>query len=303
MVKWTWTWDDVNIAAKKIVGLIYHSVLPLKQEGVLRVYGVPRGGIPVALSVVGFLGTLFETITVQITSDPAEADVIVDDLEDSGATRRRYSAQYPVPFYTLTKKDDPSEWIEFPWEINERPGPSTDMIIRLIQSFGDDPNREGLIETPDRVLKAWADMMSGYRTDVSSLFKVFDIDSDELVLLRNVEFHSMCEHHMLPFSGVAHIGYIPQERRVIGVSKLARVLDAFSKRLQVQERLCKEIVDALDDHLKPLAVGCVIVARHHCVSCRGVGKQHSEMVTSAMRGAFRDSSSARQEFLSLIQLR
>jgi GTP cyclohydrolase I len=173
-------------------------------------------------------------------------------------------------------------------------------VRTLLAYLGEDPEREGLRETPERVLRGYGEMLRGYRVDVSTLFKTFEDGAcDELVLLRDIPFDSLCEHHILPFSGVAHIAYIP-DGKVIGVSKLARVLDAYAQRLQIQERLCVQVTRALDDHLEPLGSACILEATHSCMSCRGVRKSGSVMVTSSLTGIFRDDPAARSELLRLI---
>lgn len=173
----------------------------------------------------------------------------------------------------------------------------------LIRYLGDDPDRGGLKETPDRVLRSYAELFSGYKQDPKDVIKVFEDGSqgyDEMVVLKGAEVVSTCEHHLLPFYGRAHVAYIPQGR-VIGISKLARLVEVFARRLQVQERLTVQVTQALDEHLKPLGSACVIEARHLCMVCRGVQKQHSEMITSSLTGVFRDKPEVRAEFFNLIR--
>ena len=173
-------------------------------------------------------------------------------------------------------------------------------VVGLIQFIGDDPEREGLLETPSRVVKAHKEMFSGYDIVVSDLMKTFESgDYDGIVICKDIEFYSTCEHHMVPFYGRAHVGYIP-DGKVIGLSKIARLVDAFAKRLQIQENMTKQIADAIHEGLSPKAVGVVVEGHHLCMMARGVQKQNSAMITSAMTGAFRTSDSARAEFLKLI---
>lgn len=164
--------------------------------------------------------------------------------------------------------------------------------------------RSGIVDTPRRVVKSWAELYAGYTQDPAVILKTtFEQEGykvDEIILCKNIEFSSMCEHHVLPFRGRAHVGYIPGER-VVGLSKLARLVDCFARRLQIQEKLTNEIADQLEKHLNPLAVGVVVEAQHLCMCARGVSKQSSSMVTSALRGAFKENDAARQEFLSLIK--
>jgi GTP cyclohydrolase IA len=175
------------------------------------------------------------------------------------------------------------------------------LIRELLQTLGEDPNREGLKETPARVMKAWRFWTQGYALNAASLLKTFDDGAqgvDEMVIVRDIELYSHCEHHMAPFFGVAHIAYIPNGR-VVGLSKLARVADVFARRLQVQERLTNQIADCIEKELQPIGVGVVIEAKHFCMCSRGVGKQRSSTITSALRGAIKDKPSARAEFLAL----
>lgn len=174
---------------------------------------------------------------------------------------------------------------------------SFDQIVRTTEG----KLRDGTQETPERAAKAWLEMTSGYDRDPAELFKVFDGDGyDELVLLSNVPFTSLCEHHLLPFIGVAHIGYIA-EGKIIGLSKLARLLDTFARRLQVQERLATQIVNALEEHLSPKGSLCIIEAEHLCMRVRGVNKAGVTTTTSVIRGAFRDQDASRAEVMALIQ--
>lgn len=173
-------------------------------------------------------------------------------------------------------------------------------IRQIIKAVGEDHNREGLRETPERVAKAYQELLSGYSQDPKEIFKVFeDGVCDEMVLLRNIEFCSMCEHHMLPFLGEAHIAYIPK-KRIVGISKLVRLLEIYARRFQVQERLTSQITQAMDKYLQPLGSACIIHAKHLCISCRGVNKQNSVMVTSSLTGGFREPA-ARMELFTLIR--
>jgi GTP cyclohydrolase I len=175
-------------------------------------------------------------------------------------------------------------------------------VQNIIKFVGDDPAREGVRKTPERVMRSMEELCSGYGVDVASVFTNFenDIGYDSIVLFRNVEFYSLCEHHMLPFFGTAHIAYLP-DQQIIGLSKLARLLDVFARRLQVQERIGEQVTKVLmQSALKPRGAACIISARHFCVCGRGVGKQHSTMVTSSLTGVFKDQMETRQELMSLI---
>ena len=179
-----------------------------------------------------------------------------------------------------------------------------ELIRQLLGELGEDPSREGLLDTPKRVEKALKFLTSGYDANIEHVLNgaLFTVDYNEMVIVRDIDFYSLCEHHLLPFFGKCHVAYIPNTR-VIGLSKLPRVVDVFSRRLQVQERLTNQIADTIRDSINPLGVAVVMEATHLCMSMRGVEKQNSFCVTSAMHGAFRDNSRTRMEFLELIKLR
>ena len=175
---------------------------------------------------------------------------------------------------------------------------------QLLKEIGEDPNREGLIKTPSRVSKAWSFFSKGYKQDLNRIINdaIFEEDAKDMVIVRDIEFFSLCEHHLIPFFGKAHVGYIPN-RKVIGLSKIPRIIDMFSRRLQVQERLTHQIADAINSVLNPKGVSVVMEGRHMCMQMRGVEKQNSFTSTSAMSGQFKKSAETRSEFLSIINRR
>lgn len=174
-------------------------------------------------------------------------------------------------------------------------------IRNIIEHIGDDPYREGLLDTPERVIKSFDTLYGGYKQDPADVVKIFkDGACDEMVLLKDIEVYSTCEHHMLPFFGKAHIAYIPNGK-VIGISKLARILEIYARRLQIQERLCQNVTTALNTFLNPLGAACIIEAQHFCMTSRGVQKQKSIMVTSSLTGEFRNNAEVRSELLHLIK--
>ncbi len=177
-----------------------------------------------------------------------------------------------------------------------------DLIRKLLSEIGEDPDREGLRDTPRRVETSLRFLTSGYEADVDKVLNnaLFTVDYSEMVIVKDIDFYSLCEHHLLPFFGKVHVAYIPQEK-VIGLSKVPRHVDVFSRRLQVQERLTNEIAETIDRKINPLSVAVVVEATHLCMSMRGVEKQNSFAVTSAMLGVFRNSSRTRAEFLDLIK--
>src|ERR1044071_8826086 len=179
-----------------------------------------------------------------------------------------------------------------------------ELIRQMLAEMGEDPAREGLLDTPKRVEKAYRFLTSGYDADIDRVLNnaLFTVDYSEMVIVKDIDFYSLCEHHLLPFFGKCHVAYIPSNK-VIGLSKIPRLVDVFARRLQVQERLTNQIADTIRDTIKPLGVAVVVEATHLCMSMRGVEKQNSFAVTSAMVGAFRDQGRTRMEFLELIKLR
>jgi GTP cyclohydrolase I len=179
-----------------------------------------------------------------------------------------------------------------------------DVVRELLVRLGEDPDREGLLNTPARVAKALTFLTSGYKADIDEVLNnaLFTVDYSEMVIVKDIDFYSLCEHHLLPFFGKCHVAYIPSTK-VIGLSKIPRLVDVFSRRLQVQERLTNQIANTILEKIEPLGVAVVVEATHLCMSMRGVEKQNSFAVTSAMLGAFRDRARTRMEFLELIKLR
>jgi GTP cyclohydrolase I len=178
-----------------------------------------------------------------------------------------------------------------------------EIYAELLRRFDEDPTRDGLLKTPQRVEHAMAFLTKGYREDATSILRgaLFDVEYDEMVIVKDIEMFSLCEHHMLPFFGRVHVAYIP-DGKVIGLSKIPRLIDVFARRLQVQERLTQQIADSIQEAIVPQGVGVVVEARHLCMMMRGVEKQNSSTVTSAMRGVF-NKQSTRAEFLSLVRER
>lgn len=268
---------------------------------VLRAYPVPRGGVPVAYALQSMVPML-------LVENPAEADVFIDDLIDSGSTCERYCDEHPgVPFFALLDKriDEQfkDQWIVFPWEVTDDGADASgnDIIVRLLQLVGEDADREGLQETPARVVKAWRHWCSGYGKDPAKLLKVFEDGGetyDQMVLVKDIPIYSHCEHHLAAIIGTASIAYIPNGK-IVGLSKLSRLADMFARRLQVQERLTDQIADALFQNLEPKGVGVLIKARHLCMESRGICQQGHHTVTTALRGVIKDEPETRAEFLRL----
>lgn len=175
----------------------------------------------------------------------------------------------------------------------------------VLEYLGEDTNREGLRDTPKRILKSYKRLFGGYLQNVDDIMTTFEEDNviphDQIVLLKDIEFYSTCEHHFLPFVGKAHVAYIPRDK-VVGISKLARIVEVYSRRLQIQERIGNEVSQALMDKLDAKGAACIIESKHFCMTCRGVEKQNSVMVTSSLRGAFLERIETRQELMNLIKL-
>ncbi|HSU31735.1 MAG TPA: GTP cyclohydrolase I FolE [Bryobacteraceae bacterium] len=171
----------------------------------------------------------------------------------------------------------------------------------VLEALGEDPQREGLLKTPERSARAWRDLTKGYRADVAKIVNgaLFDVNYDEMVIVRDIEFYSLCEHHLLPFLGKVHVAYLP-DKKVIGLSKIPRIVDVFARRFQIQERMTQQIAETIQELVQPRGVGVICEARHFCMMMRGVEKQHSGTTTSAMLGAFRENRETRNELLSLI---
>lgn len=179
-----------------------------------------------------------------------------------------------------------------------------DLVRSLLKALGEDPDREGLVNTPKRVEKAMTFLTSGYDTDIDQVINnaLFTVEYSEMVVVKDIDFYSLCEHHLLPFFGKCHVAYLPSNK-VIGLSKIPRIVEIFARRLQVQERLTSQIAEAIKDKIAPLGVAVVIEATHLCMSMRGVEKQNSSAITSSMLGTFRSDARTRMEFLELIKLR
>lgn len=264
-----------------------------------RVYGVPRGGAIVA----GLLEARYPE-TWEVATTPGSADVVVDDIIDSGATLKRHR-QYGIPMRALVDKlgesnDAKLGWVVFPWEERDDGADIADTVVRQLEYVGEDPKREGLVDTPRRYIKALKEFTTGYADDPKKhLERTFDAEGyDQVVIVSPIEFVSMCEHHILPFIGSVHFAYLPSER-IVGLSKIARAVRAVSRRLQVQERMTQQLANAFNDAVKPRGVAVVVKGEHSCMALRGI-ESRSTMTTSIMHGFFRDDAPARAEVLALM---
>tara|TARA_Y100000593_G_scaffold84621_2_gene160361 strand:- start:4570 stop:5421 length:852 start_codon:yes stop_codon:yes gene_type:complete len=260
-----------------------------KLEG-KRIFGIPRGG--------KFIEYVATRVTSAVAVDtPHEADIFVDDLIDSGRTAETWSRTFGIPTVPMYIKKPGDKWIVFPWEESAEKD-ITESVTRIIEYLGEDVGSNGLMETPDRVVRSWSELYSGYSKDPQELLKWFDDDTDEMVVARGIEFYSMCEHHMLPFYGKAYVAYIPNGK-VLGISKIARIVDCYARRLQIQERITRQVGEAIETG-GALGVGVVLKGKHHCMMARGVGKQTSDIVTSYVSGVIKNKPEARAEFMRFI---
>tara|TARA_R100000664_G_scaffold33942_1_gene52912 strand:+ start:2637 stop:3449 length:813 start_codon:yes stop_codon:yes gene_type:complete len=247
-------------------------------------YGIPRGGQVVA----GLTGKAVNNIK--------EADCIIDDIYDSGDTANKYKKYNKPMLFLYDKRIEPNlPWIVFPWENSFDRGFESD-IVRILERIGEDVKREGLQDTPKRVVKAWKELTTPPEFNPT----VFDANGyDQMIIESGITYYTFCEHHMLPFFGKANIGYIP-DKQIIGISKLARCVEYFSKRLNTQEYFTNNIGNYLKDKLNPLGIAVVVTGRHMCQEMRGVKKEGC-MTTSYVNGFFKEDHKARSEFMRLIK--
>lgn len=291
------TYQNVHILASNLIPKIARF-----PDRPTLIYGVPRGGISAAYALIA---ASVDPNGLKLIDNPGEADLFMDDIIDSGTTRRKYE-KYGKPFLALIDKTKgeflSSGYIVFPWDQSAESS-LDENIRRLIQAIDPDPQRGGLIETPERVAKAWKDWSAGYTQDPATILKQFEDGAenyDQMIVVKSIPFYSHCEHHLAPFFGSVTIGYIP-DKRIVGLSKLSRLTDIFAKRLQVQERMTGQIADAMMEHLQPQGVGVYVQARHLCMESRGVRQQGHETITTAIRGVFQEQPSVKSEFLSYIK--
>ncbi len=275
-----------------------------------NVVGIPRGGVPVAVRLSSLLD-------LPLSSKIDGKSLIVDDLIDSGSTMKKWlprkwiskegvwdcAVLYTKPhspkvsFFSEALKEN--DWIEFFYE--EKTNDMEGHVLRILESIGENPLREGLKDTPKRVVRMWEEIYGGYGQDEKELFRaVFKSNLDEMVIVKDIPFYSTCEHHMVPFIGKAHVGYLPNGK-VLGLSKIARLVDLYSRRLQIQEELTKQIAESLDKNLNPFGVMVVMEAEHLCMSMRGIRKPGTKTITSVTLGSFRDQDKTRNEFLRMIK--
>lgn len=252
-----------------------------------KYYGIPRGGQVVA------------GLTKRAVQTPEEADIIIDDLYDSGTTYKKWHKKYPnkqFKFLFDKTKEFKNTWLEFPWEESGEKEVEEN-VTRLLEYFGEDVTREGLQDTPKRYVKFFKEFLNPPDWNCTT----FESEGyDEMIVQNDIPFHSLCEHHIAPFFGKGYIAYIPN-KRIVGLSKLARTLETFARRLQNQERITNQVAEYLEKELEPLGVAVILKASHMCMEMRGVKKHNTFTTTSKMTGVFKNDINARQEFLNLIK--
>ena len=275
MKKYKISWEEIYEKVK-----VLKSNLENKND---KIYGIPRGGQIVA----GLTGLAVDT--------PEEANIIVDDLYDSGTTYNKWYEKYPEKeFVFLYNKqfEHQNTWLEFPWEESGEKEVEEN-VVRLLEYFGEDTTREGLQDTPKRYVKFFKEFLSPPEWNCTT----FESEGyDEIIVQNNIPFHSLCEHHIAPFFGTGTIAYIPN-KRIVGLSKLARTLETYARRLQNQERITMEVADFLEKELEPLGVAVILTAKHMCMEMRGVKKHDTHTTTSMMRGIFKEDAKARNEIM------
>ena len=272
------TWED-------IISRIEYIKKKNKITSKTKIFGVPKNGMIVA----SFFGC-------RNVYNPEDADIIVDDIIDSGKTKKKYRKMFPKKkFIVLFEKDKKGTWINFPYEKNTE-SDYQDLVVRLLQVIGEDPNREGLLDTPRRYLDAFREFLSPPEFNMTT----FDVENtDEMIVQLDIPFYSFCEHHVLPFFGKGYIAYVPN-KKIVGLSKLARTLETFSRRLQNQERITNQVAQYLQANLKAKGVAVVLKARHMCMEMRGVKTSDTHTITSKLLGSFKSDERTRAEFLNLI---
>lgn len=275
--------------------IIQRVIKSASEDGIIRkrVWGVPRGGVHIAQ-------LLSQHCQCELVDSPTDCEVIVDDLIDSGATREFWKSSQAKFWAPIDKsKNGDKNWYVFPWEKDDEESPE-EHFRRFIQAMGGlGISEQNQIDTPKRVVKAFTELTSGLDIDPASVLnKRFAVEGlDEMVIVRDIPFASLCEHHLLPFTGLATVAYIAKNEAV-GLSKIPRLVHCFARRPQMQERLAQQIASTIMEQLDTVGAACFIRGSHTCMKIRGI-QSDGEMVTSAMLGLFRDDSVARSEFLSL----
>lgn len=284
----------INLSYKDIESAVDQLAFKIAETKYKNFYGVPRGGVPIALMLGSKLNV---PITDKITKDT----LIVDDLSDSGMTLRQYKDNDTAVAYVKAHAPEPTywgvqtpsdEWLTFPYEETESDIESN--VIRILEYIGEDPTREGLLETPKRYIK----FLKQFTEKEEFNFTVFEAEGyDEMIVQKDIPFFSLCEHHIAPFFGTATVAYIPTDK-IVGLSKLARTVHHYARQLQNQERITNQIAERLIEELKPAGVAVTLSARHFCMEMRGVKTHDVHTITTKVTGAFKDKPETRAEYMT-----
>ena len=311
----------INVPMMIVRELVRTWVANYKGDSLQGIIGVSRGGSVVAEILRSEFRKVHKIDLPTHTVAPFSHDalknlggrpwILADDIYDTGATwvffekdAEKWGVQL-IPFFIIDKRllsIEKDAWYVFPWETDEDiVGGREQAVVSILRSIGEDPNREGLKDTPKRVSRTWEELTCGYKQDPKEILSaMFDSSSyDEMIVVKDIEFFSLCEHHALPFHGSVHFAYIPG-KKVVGLSKVARLVECFSRRLQIQERLTMEIGKTFEEIVQPKGVAVVVQAQHLCMMMRGIKKENSEMVTSYLGGCFKKEIATRQEFFNII---
>lgn len=290
------TYSDLEEYCHQLAWIINNHIVETGAEPYDSIYAVPRGGVPIAL-------LMNEKLQLPMIEDAAlitPKTLIVDDICDSGRTLAKFPDNDAATIYKKIDSPRPrwnlfdtDEWIEFPYEQTERD--EEDNIVRILETLGEDPSREGLRDTPKRVMKFYREFL----TPDEFKFTTFDAEgTDEMIVQKDIPFFSLCEHHLAPFFGTATIAYIPNGK-IVGLSKLARTVDLYARKFQNQERITSQIAERLTEELNPLGVAVILKARHFCMEMRGIKTHDVSTTTSKLTGVFKDKPEARAEFMSI----
>lgn len=288
----------------------------LMNNGIIYLYPVPKNGAYIVLTLNQFASfrnhfIILNEPIIKYEGQTFENTCIIDDIIDSGKTLKQYEGFLKAVIFLknseinkdkidfFVEPDFENNWIKFPWE---KENDVEDNIIRMIEYIGENPQREGLKDTPKRVIKSWQELYAGYKQKPEDILTVFEDygNYDEMITLKSIKGYSTCEHHLLPFEFECSVSYIP-DGKVIGVSKIARLVEMFGRRLQVQERMTSEIAETLQEYLKPKGVAVRIEGQHLCMTARGIKKQECKMVTTKLTGVFMENEKARKEFFDTIR--
>lgn len=294
------TYEELEGYCEQLAWIIQSHIIETGEEFYDSIYAVPRGGVPIAI----LMNRKLQLLLLENEADITEKTLIVDDICDSGRTLAKFPNNDSA---TIFKKSDASlhtprwclydtnDWIEFPYEQTERD--EEDNIVRMLETLGEDASREGLKDTPKRVMKFYRQFLSPDPFN----FTTFNAEgTDEMIVQRDIPFFSLCEHHLAPFFGVATVAYIP-DGKIVGLSKLARTVDLYARRFQNQERITSQIAERLMEELQPRGVAVTLKARHFCMEMRGIKTHDVHTVTSKLTGFFKDDAKARAEYLEYIK--